>query len=71
MPGLRESFRLIAEDCAADANRDVPFTPLGLGTERGNMLAQIHALALNNLALLERIEGLERFVSSLPEAPLG
>jgi hypothetical protein len=36
---------MVVDDCETDAAKPVPFTPLGVGTIHGEMLAQIAAIA--------------------------
>lgn len=56
---LRQSLEMVRDDAETDAMARVEFTPLGIGTTRGEMLAQIRALANACLILLDRVESLE------------
>ena len=56
---LREALEMIRDDAEADALKDVPMTPRGLGETRGEQLAMICNLAKVSLHLLNRIEALE------------
>lgn len=62
---MREALEMVRDDAAADADKIVEFTPLGLGTARGEELAMTHALAENMLKLLDRIEAVEHRAANL------
>jgi hypothetical protein len=61
MTTLRESLELVAADAEADARRvdGMPLTGPIVGTNLGNLYAQVWALAKAGLTLLDRIETLE------------
>ena len=42
---IADVMATVVDDCENDAAADVPMTPLGLGTARGEMLATIAAVA--------------------------
>lgn len=46
-------MRMVAADAETDAAATVPFTPLGIGTTRGEILAMIAACATAIAALAE------------------
>ena len=50
-------MRMVQEDCEADAAQldRTPFTPLGMGTALGQMLAQVKAVAKTCEALAEHL----------------
>lgn len=69
---LRQSLEMVRDDAEADARAQVEFTPIGLGTARGEHLAMTHALAKACLMLLDRIEELEaQLEMSVGEASSG
>ena len=61
MTTLRESLELVAADAESDAKRvdGMPLTGLAVGTNLGQLYAQVWALANAGLALLDRVEALE------------
>lgn len=55
---LRERIRLVREDCRADAEKPIPFTPLGIGTVHGELLAMIDALAASIVEQQDQIDSM-------------
>lgn len=52
---IAKVMRDVAKDCETDAAAEVPMTPLGLGTARGEMLAMIATVALAIAKLAENL----------------
>ena len=63
---LTESMELIAADCETDVRHfdGQPFTGKTVGTQFGNTLAMVAAIARAVTVLSERIDGLERTLAS-------
>lgn len=58
---LKESLRLIREDCRADAASldGQPFTGRVVATQFGNVLAMVDALAASLVVLVDQIDAME------------